>query len=115
MGKTEIDQLKRIILSGKADDEQIRKTAWELCIANDLLVGRIRMRPPAERFQNNILRKVLAGEFFDSTTRTAWTSLPHLVLNDETLLPERLGLTPRQIKKAKPFFLAMDQDLTGIE
>lgn len=38
--------------------------------------------------------------------------LPHLVLNDETLLPERLGLKPEELPKARAFFKAMDADLS---
>lgn len=53
MAQTGSEQFKKVVLTGDASDEQTRRTAWELAIGNDVLVGRARMSSAAEGIQKS--------------------------------------------------------------
>jgi hypothetical protein len=106
-----IEQARNIILSAQPDDQEARKTVWTLLNENNLLVGRARLKPQIEEFYKRTIRRTIAGENVDSNTQSKFTFLAHLIFEDETLLPERLGIKLEQLPRARAFFSAMDKDI----
>ena len=106
-----IKEAKTLILTAQPDNKEARLKVWTLLNENDLLIGRARCIPPIEAIHKEVIRKTIAGEYVDPTTQLDRTFLAHLILKDETLLPERLKLKHNQLQQARAFFDAMDKDI----